>query len=121
MIKISWWHHRKIIIISCLTALMVGFVMNFVSLRASPRDVERSYWEGQVDERLKQGDLIHEKLDQKLEDIHKDIKSMCNDINDIKLQALKNGIVYGSSSGGTVYLLSLGLQALLARRKNGKI
>lgn len=119
MFKLEWFYHRKIIIFSCFVALLVGCLVNFFSLHLEAREEDKTYWQGQVDEKLKEGENRDKALLDKLDIIEKEIKGVCNDINDIKIQALKNGIIYGSGSGGTVYLLTLAIQGLIKRR-NGK-
>lgn len=114
-----------------LIALIIGFGTNFYYLSHTPVHADqRDRWEGMIEQKVKDGEekdkaifsLIKEMREESQkgrEDVMKKIDSICNDITEVKIQAVRNGILYGTGSGGGV-LLVLQLIQFLAKKRNQK-
>lgn len=125
-------HNRwKRLALAALVALIIGFGTNFYYLSSNHVQADqRDRWEGQVDEKLRVGEAkdltifslvkdMREESQKGREDIMKKMDTICADITDVKVQAARNGVLYGAGSGGGVIVL-LQLVQFLARKRNGK-
>lgn len=125
------FNHWKRLALAGLIALIVGYGTNFYYLRSIPALADqRDRWEGQVDEKLRAGESrdqaifslmkeMREESDKGRKDIMHKIDAICSDITDVKVQAARNGMVYGAGSGGGI-LVILQLIQFLAKKRNGK-
>ncbi len=114
--------HRKIVILSFTVALSIGLLAHFyfLSLPAKGDVISKTYWKGTVDERLKQSEKSDTMIMAKLDAIDARIRSICDDVNAVKLEALRNSGLYGGGSGAVVFLIGSGIQALIRKRNGGK-
>ncbi len=119
----EWIHdHWKRLAWAALVALIVGYGTNFYYLRHTPvhaQPKDRSYWEGQVDEKLRVGEAKDIAIFTLMEKMNVKIDNICTDITEVKVQAARNGVIYGAGSGGGVIVI-LQLIQFLAKRRNGK-
>jgi hypothetical protein len=111
---------KQLLLISLLVGLIMFGLGNYFSLVAPvpSRADSFDFWRGEVNEKLKSGEDRDRGVSQKLDSIEKKIESICADITDVKIQAAKNGALYGMGSSIISYLVGLLIQTL-ARRRNG--
>jgi len=114
-----------------LVALIVGFGTNFYFLSNNlAKADQRDRWEGMIEQKVVEGEAkdkaifslmkeMREESQKGREEIMKKIDSICNDITEVKVQAARNGVMYGAGSGGGVLIL-LQLIQYLAKKKNAK-
>jgi hypothetical protein len=116
-------HKKDLILISILVGLVVGSVTNYMSLVPTSRakaDTTTDYWRGNVDEKLRQGESRDTAVSAKLESIEKEIRGICDDITEVKVQAARNGALYGMASSIVSYLVGLIIQTLASKRNVGR-
>jgi hypothetical protein len=115
---------KTIVLVSVLVGLIVFQVANFVSLSpgtvvsSTKNDADTNYWRGTVDEKLKQSAQKDTDVFIKLDSIESHIRSICDDITQVKIDAARNGAIYGSASSIITFLIGMLIQTLAKR--NGK-
>ena len=117
-------HRQKIAICMALMAFIAVFisisVISLTTVAENHKNESEAYWKGKVDEKLNETEKWHQEVREKIDDIHKEIKTICSDITEIKIKAAQNGAFYGGITGIGVYLISmLGqfLKAFIAKNK----
>jgi ABC-type Fe3+ transport system permease subunit len=110
---------KRILLTSILIGLITGMVVNYVFL-IPPRAAETNidYWRGSVDRQLSDNESRDKVLFGKLDSIEREIKSICDDLTAVKVEAARNGVLYGTASSVISYLIGLLIQ-MLSRRRNG--
>lgn len=112
---------KTILLWSLLVGLIVFGTTNYIFLTPEVLKSQTSndYWRGTVDSKLQAGDERDKQMLTKLDDISREIKGICSDITSVKVEAAKNGALYGMASSVISYLIGLLIQTLSSRRRNG--
>lgn len=121
---------KTTVLISILVGLVVFQITNYISLappstseatqvaQSAPSPNGDGYWRGTVDQRLKQNDDRDIAFMAKLDNIDKKIGDICADITQVKVDAARNGALYGSASAVITFLIQMLIQTLA--RRNGR-
>jgi hypothetical protein len=114
-------NHKKILALSILIGLIFFWVGQYYSLSSSAVQVRNEgdfeYWRGTVDQKIVAGEDRDKEVAKGINEIKLKIDTMCNDITDVKIQATKNGALYGTGSSIVTYLAGLLLQFIVRRKK----
>lgn len=111
------FHHKRAGLLALICGLITFLFVNIYSLSYNVIAISDDYWKGQIDSRMNENEKRDIVIFQKLESIEKDIKSICADITEVKIQAAKNGGIYGGAVGGGIYIISLLIQNLIRLNK----
>lgn len=117
-------HYHKILALSCLVVLLVGFSTNFYYLgnhkaHAKVDEYELGKWQGRIEEGLKGGQDRDQAIFAQIKAIREKMDGISDNITDIKIQAAKNAGIYGGGSGAGTFIV-LTLAKIVITRKNGK-
>jgi hypothetical protein len=112
-------------LVSLIIGITTGLMTNYFYLRPpSPAvaDVNATteYWRGTVDQRMMASEDRDKQVFAKLDSIESRIASICNDITAVKIDAARNGALYGVLSALGSYIVGLLIQTLVARKNNSR-
>ncbi len=115
------YHRSKKISFSIAMGLVV-MALTFFFYPFSPiKATERDRWEGQMEEKIKQGERRDEEVLLKIEAINKKIDVFCDSITEkvhqTQLDMLRTSGAYGAGAGGIIYGVISLLQMALKRKK----
>lgn len=116
-------HCHKILAMSCLVTLLVGFFTNFYYLSnhkvyAKVDEYELGKWQGKIEEGFKAGQERDQAIFLQIKVIRDKIDGISDNITDIKVQAAKNAGIYGGGSGAGIFLVLTLIKILVAKKNN---
>ncbi len=115
------YHQHRRLSFSIAAALMVMLLTFFFYPFHPILATDRDRWEGQMEEKIRQGEKKDEEVLQKIDAINKKIDAFCDSItqkvHQTQLDMLRTSGAYGAGAGGVIYGIISLFQFVLKRKK----
>lgn len=111
---------RKLSFSIAIALMIMGLTFFFYPFHAITA-TDRDRWEGQMEEKLRQGEKKDDEVMQKIDAINKKIDAFCDTITEkvhqTQMDMLRTSGAYGAGAGGLIYGIISLLQMALKRKK----